>query len=126
MVPMATTETSVMTQVDELLRSFQEQELALSRDDRREAVTGTYDVSFFLGNDEPQPVSPLQRLASARTGLATFIEETTRALETRNDELTPDQRIHVATIAGYIESLASKFDRIRVPNFAEKRRSNCL
>lgn len=89
---------------------------------RDEMDTGVYDTTFFMGTDA-LPVSPLERLADAKVGLTVFLEEAGRALEAPNDELTPDQRVHVATIVSYIEALGTRFDVIRTPGFTQKRKS---
>ena len=86
-----------------------------------EEVTGVYNVQFFEGRDAKRPEpAPLTHLADARIGLDLFLAETTRALEVNDNELTADQRIHIATIAGFIEALGARFDRIRVPGYVQK------
>src|SRR5579885_1150453 len=87
--------------------------------EERDEVTGVYDLSFFESHDR-KPVSALAHLADAKVGLGLFLEETTRALEINSNELTPDQRVHVATIASYIEALMARFDRIRVPGYVQR------
>lgn len=97
--------------VDELLKITDPAE-------EREEVTGVYNVKFFEAHVK-QP-TPLERLADARIGLSLFLEEASRALESPTNELTPDQRIHVATITSFIEGLSARFDRIRVPGYMQK------
>jgi hypothetical protein len=89
----------------------------------KEMDTGTYTTQFFMGADE-QPVTPLERLGDAKVGLTIFIDEASKALGAPNDELTPDQRIHVATIVSYVEALAARLDKIRVPGFTQKRKTH--
>jgi len=110
-----------MNAVDELLAST-EAPKPISVPGMKEMPTGVYDTQFFMGTDQ-LPVSPLKRLEDARIGLDIFLEETTRALEVRSDELTPDQRLHVSQILTFIEALGTRFDRVKVPNFVQKRRS---
>lgn len=97
--------------VDELL------ELPIDVD--TEMSTGVYDVSFL--NPLRSPL-PLTRLEDARVGLGLFIDEAIEALKVPSDELTPDQRLHVATILSYIEGLAARFDKIRVPGYVHSRK----
>lgn len=85
----------------------------------REETTGVYDVSFF-DRDQPKQVTPLQRLEDATVGIQIFLDEATKALEDPSDELTADQRIHVSTIATFIEALGKRFDRIRTPGYVQK------
>ena len=87
--------------------------------EERDEVTGVYDLRFFESHDR-KPTNALAHLEDARVGLGLFVEEATRALEVNSDELTPDQRIHVATITSYIEALMARFDRIRVPGYVQK------
>jgi len=109
-----------MEAVDELLRDVLELSPLKAPVTRDVENTGVYDTTFFLGTDAV-PVDPLERLADARVGLCLFLEEAIKALETPHDVLTPDQRIHISTIVSFIEALTVRFDRIRVPNFTQKR-----
>src|SRR5579884_1839279 len=115
---------SEMRAVDDLLQktaTMARRGVSAPIPEERDEVTGVYDLSFFESHDH-KPVSPLDHLGDAKVGLSLFLEETTKALEAPNDELTPDQRIHIATIAGFIEALAARFDRIRVPGYVQKSR----
>ena len=85
--------------------------------DDNEEITGTYDLSFFESNGSKEP-SALEHLSDARSGLVLFLEKASHALS--RADLTPDQRIHVSTIASYIEGLVSRLDRIRVPGFVQR------
>jgi hypothetical protein len=82
-----------------------------------EIPTLSYDVSFFQQRLEP---TSLDHLGDARVGLGLFIDEAMRALE--KDNLTVDQRVHVATILSYIEGLTNRFDKVRVPGFVQPKK----
>lgn len=111
-----------MRDVDELLNTpVPGNRKGLTAPEAREEVTGIYNVQFFQGSDV-KPVSPLEHLGDARIGLDLFLEEATKALEIPNDELTADQRIHVATIVSFIEALGARFDKIKVPGYVQKGR----
>jgi hypothetical protein len=113
---------SEMHAVDDLLKSTAaaaRKGVSAPIPEERDEVTGVYDLRFFESHDR-KPASALDHLADARVGLGLFLEETTRALEVNSNELTPDQRVHVATIASYIEALMARFDRIRVPGYVQK------
>lgn len=96
--------------------------LALSESPDREEVTGIYDLNFFgLNRPKEAPVDAHRLMEDARIGLNLFLEEASRALET--DDLTIDQRCHVATIVSYIEALGTRFDRVRVEGFTQSQRT---
>jgi hypothetical protein len=88
-----------------------------------EMSTGVYDTSFFqrhrVAPSLPRPA--VDHMEDARVGLGLFLDEANAALASK--ELTVDQRIHVATIVSYIEALANRFDRVRVPGFTQIKRS---
>jgi hypothetical protein len=107
-----------MAAVDELLTIFEvDSPLVDPEVEVVEMETGAYDVSFF--QHRPDPTS-LDHLGDARVGLGLFIDEAMRALE--KDDLTVDQRVHVATILSYIEGLTNRFDVIRVPGFVQAKK----
>jgi hypothetical protein len=96
-------------------------------------TTGVYDVSFFTRDSSlpPPPQSEecleledidagLQHLADASIGLALFIDEANNALKT--DDLTVDQRLHVATMISYIEGLADRLNVVRTPGFHQPKK----
>lgn len=91
--------------------------LARTEPSRAGDSTGSYDPGFFEKFDTP---AAMRHLADARIGLALFIDEASAALAT--DDLTIDQRLHVAQILSYIDALASKFDGVREPGFVHKKR----
>lgn len=84
--------------------------------ENKESRTGVYDVRF-LSSSPPLPPSSvashtaLEHLVDAKIGLSLFLNEASAALML-GEELTIEQRVHIATIVSYIESLSERFDKV--------------
>lgn len=94
------------------------------REERVGEATGVYDLSFFQKiQDEQNPIerrkTGFESLDDARVGLGLFLDEAEQALA--SPDLTVDQRLHIATIVSYIDGLAKRFDRVKVPGFVQKK-----
>lgn len=77
-----------------------------------EESTGVYDTGFF------NIKSTSEHLSDARIGLDLFLNEANQALQ--RSDLTNDQRIHIARIVTFVQSLTDRFDTVSSPEFAAR------
>lgn len=82
--------------------------------------TDTYDSRFFAIRNG-RAVTADECMEEASLGLAHFIKEAEAALKT--NQLTVDQRLHVAMLVSYVDGLATRFDKVREPGYVEKPKS---